>query len=158
MSRLQHEIGKRAPFDSPEQEAYLNLLRTSAALTAPFDRLFREHGLSEPTYNILRILRGHGATETGIPCQTIGDQLVSRLPDVTRLLDRLETAGLVKRSRSTRDRRVVLVSITRRGLALLAELDRPTNDLHRKQLAHLTRAELAQLNRLLDRARRPEGQ
>jgi DNA-binding MarR family transcriptional regulator len=158
---LKDEIGKRGPFASPEEEAYLNLLRTTAMLGAGWDRLFKEHGLSESTYNILRILRGHaqdsGTANVGISCQTIGEQLISRLPDVTRLVDRLEKAGLVKRSRTPEDRRVVLVGITKKGLATLAALDEPVAALNRRQLAHLSRAELADVNRLLTKMRRPEG-
>ncbi len=161
MSTLRDEIGKRHPFASPEEEAHLNLMRTLSVLDAAFAPLFKARGLSESTYNILRILRGHAAAPdadaAGIPCQTIGDQLVSRLPDVTRLVDRLEASGLVKRSRTKEDRRVVLVGITRRGLALLADLDKPVHDLGRALFKHMTRAELAELSRLLTKARRPES-
>jgi DNA-binding MarR family transcriptional regulator len=160
MPTLKDELGKRHPFASPEEEAYLNLLRTVSVFEASFAHLFRARGLSEPTYNILRILRGHAsapdANPGGIPCQVIGDQLVSRLPDVTRLVDRLEEAGLVKRSRTTADRRVVLVGITRKGLALLETLDQPLAEAHRAQFRHLTRAELTELNRLLVKARRAD--
>lgn len=156
---LKDEIGKRHAFTSPEEEAYLNLLRTASALSAPFDHVFKEHGLSSPTYNILRILRGHSLSASsdpaGIPCQTIGDQLISRLPDVTRLVDRLESSGLVKRSRTPHDRRLVLVSITKKGLSLLADLDEPLAALNRHQLGHLSRRELAKLNALLSKARSP---
>ena len=161
MPTLKDEIGKRNPFSSPEEEAYLNLLRTVAVLETPFARLLKSKGISEPAYNILRICRGHsqaeGANPHGIPCQTIGDQLISRLPDVTRLVDRLEEAGLVKRARTPDDRRVVLIGITRRGLALLAELDKPIGEMHRQVLRHLTRSELIELNRLLAKARTPDA-
>jgi DNA-binding MarR family transcriptional regulator len=161
MPALKEELGKRNPFASPEEEAYLNLLRTIAVLEAPFSRLLKGKGLSEAAYNILRICRGHsmaeGTSPHGIPCQTIGDQLVSRLPDVTRLVDRLEEAGLVKRARTPDDRRVVLVGITRKGLAILAELDKPIGDLHKQTLRHMTRPELTELNRLLAKARTPEA-
>lgn len=159
MSTLEDEIGKRHPFSSPEEEAHLNLMRTVAALDAAFAALFKAKGLSEPTYNILRILRGHAAAPdadpAGVPCQVIGDQLVSRLPDVTRLVDRLEEAGLVKRSRTTEDRRVVLVGITKKGLGVLADLDKPVAELNRRLLRHMTKAELTELNRLLVKMRRP---
>lgn len=161
MPTLKEEIGKRNPFSSLEEEAYLSLLRTITTLETPFARLLKSRGLSEPTYNILRILRGHAQAEDanphGIPCQTIGDQLVSRLPDVTRLVDRLEKAGLVKRARTPDDRRVVLVSITKKGLAILGELDKPVADLHRQVLRHMARPELMELNRLLAKARTPEA-
>ena len=157
MPALREELGKRHPFSSPQEEAYLNLLRTVSALGAASAGLLRAHGLSDSTYNILRILRGHAAAPdanpAGIPCQTIGDQLVSRLPDVTRLVDRLEKAGLVRRSRTPHDRRVVLVGITKKGLALLAALDRPVQDVTRSLFKDMTRAELATLSRLLVKAR-----
>lgn len=152
---LQQELGKRRPFDLPEQEAYLNLQRTHSVLSAPFERLFEQHGLSSSGFNILRILRGarEAGLEHGRPCHAIGDEMVARVPDVTRLVDRLEKAGLVSRCRCTKDRRVVYVAITRAGLDLLARLDGPTLDLHRAQLGHLTAEELRELSRLLERCR-----
>jgi DNA-binding MarR family transcriptional regulator len=159
MSTLKDEIGKRHPFSSPEEEAYLNMLRTVSVFEAGLAPVFRAKGLSEPAYNILRILRGHcaapDANPAGVPCQVIGDQLVSRLPDVTRLVDRLEQAGLVKRSRTPEDRRLVLVGITKKGLALLAELDKPLAELNKGLLRHMTKGELAELSRLLTKVRHP---
>jgi DNA-binding MarR family transcriptional regulator len=153
-SDLQAEIRKKHPFDCPEQEATLNLTRTLDYLQQDFARLFSEHGVSGPQYNVLRILRGHGGD--GLPCQEIAAQMITRMPDITRLVDRLEQAGLVRRARTEQDRRVVLVKITRPGLDLLARLDKPLLDLHRRQLRHLTREELAELNRLLVKVRRPD--
>lgn len=153
---LKDEIGKRKPFDTPEQEAYLNLMRTESILCADFEALFRPVGLSEATYNALRILRGAtlGENPPGKrSCHEIGEQLVARVPDVTRLIDRLETQGLAERQRCSDDRRVVYVSITRKGLDLLGKLDQPTLELHRSQMGHMTRAELSELNRLLVKAR-----
>jgi DNA-binding MarR family transcriptional regulator len=156
-TNLQHEIGKRKPFDSPEQEAYLNLLRTVSTLSTPVFRTFKQHGLSEATYNILRILRGElSAGNDGVPCQTIGQRLIAQVPDVTRLVDRLEEAGLARRSRTDQDRRIVLIGITRKGLDLLETLDKPLMDLHKRQLGHMKRAELEELSRLLVKARHPE--
>ena len=154
---LQHEIGKRKPFESPSQEAYLNLLRTASVLGVRIERTFKQHGLSEATYNILRILRGElNGGNDGVPCQVIGERLIAQVPDTTRLLDRLERAGLVKRSRTSQDRRVVLISITPKGLDLLAKLDKPLMDIHREQFGHMSKAELVDLSRLLVRARHPE--
>src|SRR5690349_19708554 len=152
-SALQEEINKRHPFECPEQEAALNVVRTADHLGQEFTRLFHGHGISGPQYNVLRILRGVGGD--GLPCVDIAGQMITRMPDITRLVDRLEAAGLVARRRTEEDRRVVLVRITPAGLELLARLDRPVLDLHRRQLGHLTRAELAELNRLLVKARRP---
>jgi DNA-binding MarR family transcriptional regulator len=151
---LQQEIGKKHPFESLEQEATLNLFRTVDHLQQEFFRLFQEHGLSAPQYNVLRILRGHGGD--GVSCCVIGAEMISRMPDITRLVDRLEESGWVERSRDREDRRVVRVKITAEGLALLNRLDGPVHDIHKRQLGHLSRAELTELNRLLVKARRAE--
>src|SRR5262245_23823541 len=152
---LQAELRKKRPFDVPEEEAFLNLQRTLDALAGPFEQLFRERGLSDSQYNVLRILRGIGGD--GLPCSEIGERMVSRDPDITRLVDRLEKAGLVERARIARDRRVILVRLTAAGLKLVGDLDKPVMELHRRQLGHLTRAELADLNRLLVKGRYPAG-
>jgi DNA-binding MarR family transcriptional regulator len=151
LSPLAREIGKQRPFESPEQEAFLNLFRTMSILEAPFEALFKRHGLSGATYNVLRILRGAGAS--GLACHQIGGRMIARVPDVTRLVDRLEHSGLALRERSSDDRRIVTVAITPAGLELLAGLDAPTAALHRDNLGHLNRAELDELNRLLVKAR-----
>lgn len=153
-SVLQRELGKKRPFETPEQEAMLNLVRTTDRLALEFERLFKRHAVSSSQYNVLRILRGHGAP---VSCQTVSDEMVTVDPDVTRLVDRLEKAGWARRSRPERDRRVVLVEITPKGLELLRRLDEPVVELHRKQLGHLSRAELAELNRLLVKARRSDN-
>lgn len=151
LSALAREIGKKRPFEVPEQEAFLNLFRTASVLQGPFEVLLRERGLSGAGYNALRILRGAG--EEGRACHEIGCQMVARVPDVTRLVDRLERAGLVERRRSAADRRVVMVAITGAGLELLASLDEPMTRLHREGLGHLSVSELEELNRLLVKAR-----
>lgn len=155
LSPLAREIGKKQPFELPEQEAYLNLARTASVLQASAEAVLRGSGLSEATYNLLRILRGAGPG--GRPCHEIGCQMIARVPDVTRLVDRLEAAGLAARSRSAEDRRVVAVTITAQGLEVLASLDGPTLQLHRENLGHLSRAELDELNRLLVKARAPHS-
>jgi len=148
---LAAEIGKREAFDSPAQEAYLNLARTHQCLAAEFDRLFAEHGLTDPQYNALRILRGQGRP---MHVYQVAEQMVTRQPDITRLIDRLEQAGLARRERCVEDRRVVWVTITPDGKALLAKLDRPLRDLHQRQLGHLSETKLRSLSRLLFEARR----
>ncbi|HYD01378.1 MAG TPA: MarR family transcriptional regulator [Phycisphaerales bacterium] len=149
---LAREIHKRGPFQSAAQEAYLNVLRTASVLSAEFERLFRRHGLSGATYNALRILRGAG--EEGRRCTEIGEHLVAEVPDVTRLIDRLERAELVKRSRGTgEDRRVVNVRITGAGLALLKKLDQAVMDLHQRQMGHMSRRDLQTVSELLCAAR-----
>lgn len=155
LNGLAGEIGKRRPFDSAEQEAFLNIARTREHLAADFAALFKTAGLSEPLYNVLRIVRGHG--RAGVPSQQIGRHLVTRVPDVTRLIDRLVRAGWVKRHRGKDDRRVVRVFITPAGNALLRKLDKPVADLHRKQLGHLSARQLKTLNELLAAARQRAG-
>jgi DNA-binding MarR family transcriptional regulator len=150
--RLQDEIRKKTPFESLEQEVALNLERTHDVLGRPFVELFEAHGLSCPQYNVLRILRGHGRP---VPCHEIGAQMICRTPDVTRLVDRLEAAGLAERRRTPDDRRVVFVAITKAGVKLLNRLERPLMGLHRRALTHLSRAELKTINRLLVKMRHP---
>ncbi len=152
-SVLQEELRKKRPFASLEQEAHLNLERTHDHLQQKFALQFQEHGISAPQYNVLRILRGVGGE--GLPCLEVAAQMVTRMPDITRLVDRLEKAGLAERARTAADRRKVLVKITATGLELLARLDRPVLELHKQLLGHLTREELTDLNRLLVKARRP---
>lgn len=154
-SRLQEELRKKNPFDLPEQEACLNLARTQDFIMQQFHHLFGEYGISSPQYNVLRILRGVGGD--GLPSLEIGARTITRTPDITRLVDRLEEAGLVERSRTSQDRRLVLVRLTAKGQELLARLDQPVLDLHRRTLGHLSREELAELNRLLVKARQPSG-
>ena len=151
---LGEEIGKRGAFESAEQEAYLNLVRTHSMLSAGFARLFKAHGISEPQYNVLRIVAGGcGGGGAGPTMEEIGADMVARDPDVTRLVDRLEKAGLVERRRSEEDRRVVMVRITGKGRGLLARLREPAAALHRDQLGHLGARRLAQLSALLASAR-----
>jgi len=150
-STLAGEIKKRRAFDLPQEEAYLNLLRTVSVLVEPFERLLKAHRISEPKYNVLRILRGAGGD--GLPSLEIGVRMIQRLPDVTRIVDRLESDGFVRRARTTADRRVVMVQITSKGLDLLKRLDRPVNELHRSQFANFSQRELTELNRLLVKAR-----
>ncbi len=152
MSRsLQHQLKKKHPFELPEEEVSLNIQRTFGVLMGPELKLFKKHKLSPPLYNILRILRGVGSD--GLPCSQIGDRMVTREPDVTRLIDRLEQAGWAKRDRSTKDRRVVTITLTATGRKLLDKLDEPILDLHRDTLGHLTKKEMVELNRLLVKAR-----
>lgn len=150
---LQHELKKREPFAIPEQEAMLNLLKTADSFALRLSRLFREFDLTSPQYNILRILRGEGGA--GLPCLEIASRMITSVPDITRLIDRLEKAALVDRSRSAEDRRVVFVRSTAKGLALLEQLDTPVLELHKQMLGHLDGSELAALNRLLTKARYP---
>jgi DNA-binding MarR family transcriptional regulator len=152
MGKLQDELKKREPFTCLEQEAVLNLFRTSDRLHHRFARLFREYGLTPSQYNILRILRGEGKA---LPCLEIAERTITVVPGITGLIDRLEGAALVCRQRSEEDRRIVNVSITEAGLDVLARLDQPLVELHRKVMAHFSQGELKELIRLLEKARQP---
>lgn len=152
-SALAEEIGKRDAFVLPEEEAMLNVLRTAYRLQAPFDRLFREHGLSAPLYNVLRIVRGVGGG--GAPIGDIGDQMLNPGPDVPRLVDRLEELGLAERRRSDEDRRVVRVRLTPKGRRLLGKLDPLVKSRLSGALGHLARRDLSSINELMVKARRP---
>lgn len=155
MPPLRDEIGKKQPFDMAEEEAYLNVRRTAATLESSFGRLFRQHGLSEATYNVLRILRAAG--DTGRFWGEIREDLVVPVPDVTRLIDRLEKAGLCERERSVEDRRKVYIKITAEGRSLVDGLDGPVRAALREALGHVDADELRQLSRLLERVRDREG-
>ncbi|MBX9678559.1 MAG: MarR family transcriptional regulator [Gemmataceae bacterium] len=140
-------------FDSPQQEAYLALWRTYDRLSALEAELFGSFELSAQQYNLLRLLEARHPEAA--PTLSLSDRLVSRAPDVTRMLDRLEQRGLIVRTRSTEDRRLVLVNIAEAGLALLKEIAGPLRECHRKQLGHLEPAELKSLVDLLRKARAP---
>ena len=148
--KLQHEIGKRQPFASAEEEVMLSLLRTSDRLQIEFTRLFRQHELTSSQYNVLRILRGEGKP---MPILEIAQRMVTVVPGITGLVDRLEQAGLVRRERCEEDRRVIFVVITQEGLGRLARLDDPVRVLHRRLLGRVTPAELKALIQLLEKVR-----
>jgi DNA-binding MarR family transcriptional regulator len=143
----------RPRFDSPAQEVYLNLWRTYDRLRALEDDLFAGYDLTAQQYNVLRLLKA--ARPDSVPTLALGERLVSRAPDVTRMIDRLEHRGLVRRERQAGDRRVVRVGITDAGLALLAEIAGPLADCHARQLGHLSANDLKTLATLLREARRP---
>ncbi len=152
-SRLQQELKKKKPFASAEQEAILNILRTSDWLDNRLGRLFREYGLTNSQYNVLRILRGEGKP---LPSLEIADRMIQVVPAITGLIDRLEQQSLVVRRRCTEDRRVVFVEITDKALGILKEIDKPLDQLHKQLVGHLSVAELAGLSRLLEKARKSE--
>lgn len=149
-SRLQDELKKKRPFDLPEQEAILNILRTSDRFQNRFGRLFREYDLTHSQYNVLRILRGEGKP---MPCLEIGDRMIQVVPAMTGLLDRLEKLELLKRERCTQDRRVVYIELTEKAKQLLDRMDAPVHELHKQLIGHLTQTELKELSRLLEKAR-----
>ena len=148
--KLQHELKKKQPFESPEQEAALSIVRTSDQLQIRFSRLFRDHDLTPSQYNVLRILRGEGKP---LPILEIASRTITVVPGITGLIDRLEQAGFVLRLRCEKDRRVIYVSLTDQGMSALAALDEPLMDLHRRLLGNLSGTELKDLIRLLEKAR-----
>ncbi|HEX6534794.1 MAG TPA: MarR family transcriptional regulator [Gemmatimonadaceae bacterium] len=150
---IREEIKQAKPFGSLEQEATLSIARTAAQLEHALVELFKPYGITPTQYNVLRILRGAG--EAGLCRFEVSDRLVAQVPDVTRLLDRLERMGLVARARDTLDRRVVVARMTPAGLALLAELEGLTAEFHRRHLGHLGARQLRTLIDLLAEARAP---
>jgi DNA-binding MarR family transcriptional regulator len=150
---LRHEIRQRRPFQSLQQEAYLNLARTHAALEEALERVLAGHAVTQQQYNVLRILRG--APPEGLARNEIRDRLLTRMPDVTRLLDRMEAAGLVTRERSAEDRRQTATRLTGKGRRVVEALDAPVAEEHRHRLAHLSKKQLRDLVGLLTLARTP---
>ena len=149
-SSLQRELKKKRPFDSPEQETALQILRTNDQLQNRLGRFFRGYGLTSSQYNVLRILRGEGQP---LPSLEIAERMVQVVPAITGLIDRLEKQGLVERKRCEQDRRIVYVALTTKAGELLEQIDSPLNALHKELLGHLTRTELNELSRLLEQAR-----
>jgi MarR family 2-MHQ and catechol resistance regulon transcriptional repressor len=149
-NQLQQELKKKRPFDSVEQEATLNILRTNDQFQNRFGRLFRQYGLTPSQYNVLRILRGEGKA---MPCLEIAERMVQVVPAMTGLIDRLEKQELVRRDRSQEDRRVIYIELTKKGIELLRQLDQPVLELHHSLVGHLERDELKELSRLLEKCR-----
>src|SRR5437868_10139408 len=143
---LQQDHKQKKPFRSLQQEAYLSVVRTATALTDAMEDLLKPHGLSATQYNVLRILRGSGAD--GLCRNALRDRMLTRMPDMTRLLDRMEEAGLVVRAREGEDRRMVLTRITEKGRRLLDDLEAPVMALHKRQMARLSDAQLRSLSDL----------
>ena len=149
----QVQVAKGRRFDSPEQEAYLNLWRTYDRLRALEDELFARHELTAQQYNALRLLK---AAQPGrVATLTLGAKLISRAPDITRMIDKLVERGLVDRERPVDNRRVVTVGFTGAGVVLLRELAGEVRDCHRRQLGHLSESEMRTLVELLRKARGP---
>jgi DNA-binding MarR family transcriptional regulator len=154
MTTLQPRPGRAGrQFDSPEQEAFLGLWRTYDRLRALEEELFGNYDLTPQQYNALRLLSGEHPN--ALRTLDLAGRLVSRAPDITRLLDKLERRGLVERDRPADNRRVVHVGITAKGLALLRELREPLRACHARQLGHLSSKELKDLTALLRAARLP---
>ncbi len=149
--RLQQEIKQNKPFASVEEEVLLNLLRTTDALERQLSAALKPFGISTTQYNVLRILRGAG--ESGLACGEISERMITRDPDITRLLDRLEKHGLIQRRRESRDRRVIMAHIAPDGLKMLDEIDQMHPELVKSMLCHMSAEDLRTLTELLETAR-----
>ena len=154
MTTEQQEPKKRGQrFDSPQQEAYLNLWRTYDRLRLIEDALFERFDLTAQQYNALRLLKA--AHPKKVATLGLAGRLVSRAPDITRLVDKLVDRGLVERERPADNRRVVNVGITEAGLTLLHELAGAVRECHERQLGHMEEGEMRMLVELLRKARGP---
>jgi DNA-binding MarR family transcriptional regulator len=149
---VKKRLKQERPFATKQESAFLSVLLLAQELHTEFNELFKPSDLTLAQYNVLRILRGAG--QQGHACGQIAERMITREPDITRMLDRLERSELIRRERQQDDRRVVLTFLTDKGAELLKELDRPVDELHRKQLDGLTEAELDRLIELLEKARR----
>jgi DNA-binding MarR family transcriptional regulator len=152
-SSAEQPDGNPRRFDSVEQEAFLNLWRTYDRLHLLEEELFLRYELTPQQYNALRLLRGEGGRK--LPTLALAARLVSRAPDITRLLDKLAERGLIERERPADNRRMVLIALTPAGRSLLADLDERVHDCHTRQLGHLSEPQLRELTVLLQAARRP---
>jgi len=150
-SAIQREIKQSKRFATPDEEAAIALLRTVDVIRADLEQALAAHGITPQQFNVLRILRG--SHPEPMPTLEIAERMIERAPGITRLIDRLEVAGLVTRKRCAGDRRIVHCSITRAGLATLAAADGPVRTIGRARLGRLTNSELAKLVELLDRLR-----
>ncbi|MGA9061619.1 MAG: MarR family transcriptional regulator [Terracidiphilus sp.] len=152
MASLKTEIAQAAPFSSVEEEAFLNLLRTADCLNRALHQKTRGWGITSTQYNVLRILRG--AQPSGLTCAAIGARMIAAEPDITRLLKRLKRLKLIRQRRDRHDRRVVRTEISDAGLQLLSAMDPVIQSFPVEFLRHIRGAELAEMIRLLELARR----
>jgi DNA-binding MarR family transcriptional regulator len=151
ISELKEELKQNKPFPSLHEEAELNIQRTASVLSDEFASVLKPFGITGTQYNVLRILRG--AEPDGLCRNEVRERLINRMPDATRLLDRMESAGLVTRTREEEDRRMVRTRITSHGRQIVDALDTPVSTQHQQQLGHLSTDELETLIRLLTKAR-----
>lgn len=144
------QSGSKTRAECPEEMAFLEMLRTTDMLSRRLSQMLKAEDLSSNQYNVLRILRG---APDGLACGEIGNRMITRDPDITRLLDRLEKRSLISRCRESKDRRMVLTRITPQGLELLSRLDEPVRETHRRQLGHLGKERLQALTELMRESR-----
>jgi DNA-binding MarR family transcriptional regulator len=151
-TKKRQEMERQMPTGNLEEEVYLSLLRTAERLSRGLIETLSRADLTPTQYNALRILRGAG--REGASCSEVGERMVTKDSDITRLLDRLDARGLISRERETEDRRRIVTRITGKGLRVLSELDKPVLETHHNQLGHLGGKRLASLGQLLEAARR----
>ena len=149
--KLLAEIRQNKPFELLEEEAVLNIARTAEVLRQRLTEFLREYQLSETQYNVLRILRGAG--DQGATCTQVSERMINHDPDITRLLDRMEARGLIRRERSKEDRRAVVATISPDGLALLGSMDEPLRNYLRDRMGRLGKANMEQLIGQLEQVR-----
>ena len=154
-AKTQNETKQTGSIGGREEEVYLDMLRTVERLSRGVVETLIRADLTPTQYNALRILRGAG--DAGASCTEVSERMVTKDSDVTRLLDRLEAQKLISREREAKDRRRVVARITDEGLRVLAELDGPVAETHRRQLGHMGEKQLAMLGRLLKAAQNGAG-
>ena len=151
MAKLLTELKQNKPFESIEDEVFINIIRTAEVFNRKQTEFLKTYELTPSQFNVLRILRG--AEPEGLICREIGERMVAFDPDVTKLLDRLEARDLIVRERQQKDRRVITVRISKEGLKLLKTIDRPILDFASNLLGHLDEKKLRALNELAEEAR-----
>jgi DNA-binding MarR family transcriptional regulator len=153
-----HYMASRKKHSSPgaplEVQLFVTILKIADSLSQDAEQLLKSAGLTGAQYNVLRILRG--AEPDGLPCRGIGERMISRDPDMTRLLDRMEKREWITRERQKEDRRVVKTRITAEGLTLLKKLDQPVGMLHESQFRHISATHLKALKELLEELEKRE--
>jgi DNA-binding MarR family transcriptional regulator len=150
-SNLQVELKQTKPFPSVAAEALLSVLRTASILEHQLNEALKPYGITHTQYNVLRILRGAG--HSGLCGREVGERMVSRVPDVPRLLDRMEEAELISRERDPDDRRHVTARITRKGLALIEQASPRLGALERARVSQIPAGRLQQLIEVLNTVR-----
>ncbi len=150
-SALLDVLKQTRPFSSLQEELYLSVLRTASELSHATDQLLRAHGTTQPQYNVLRILLGAGAE--GLGRNEIAERMVTSTPDMSRLLDRMESAGHIQRERSQQDRRQWSTTLTSNGTTLVTNLEKPMRELHLTRFQSLSSKEMKVLLTLLTRSR-----
>ena len=143
----------QSKFRSIEEKAILNVLRTAEHFGSALSEVFKGADLTLTQYNVLRILRSAGSE--GLSCSEIGDRMITKESDITRLLDRLEARQFISRERPETNRRMVVTRLTETGLGVLADLDAPVDASNRKLVGHLGKAKLTALNEIMETAREP---